>query len=334
VSVVSNMHWRGAGGTFALMVTLLGGVCAHAQPTAPSLPPRRPAVEAVGDSVSVRIVDLDTRTALLALARYLDRPVLVAPSVSAGRVFLEAPRPVARTEVMGLVRSIAQTQGLEIAMDSAGGVYRISTAAPPPESAPAAALMPAAANGAVRLWSIPIRYARAGRVAAIVNAVYGRASAVGELGSPGSTLADHLRRTGVSPVGSSGSVAGQVPPPMSSDAVGGGQVTLSAATVIVPDDGTNTLLVRGTENDRDQVQQAVRALDVRPLQVLIEVLIAEVRRDRSLNFGVEVSVPDRPLPSRPEVTVGGASTGVGLGDLVVRVMRRVATLASSVGPSS
>jgi general secretion pathway protein D len=61
---------------------------------------------------------------------------------------------------------------------------------------------------------------------------------------------------------------------------------------------------------------------VRPLQVLIEVLIAEVRRDRVLSFGLELAVPEQAVPGRPELTVGGTNAGAGLGDFVVRVMRQ------------
>jgi general secretion pathway protein D len=56
--------------------------------------------------------------------------------------------------------------------------------------------------------------------------------------------------------------------------------------LIVPDEITNTLLVRATENDWAIIQQAIGSLDLRPLQVVIEVVIAEVRRSGDLNVGV------------------------------------------------
>jgi general secretion pathway protein D len=86
---------------------------------------------------------------------------------------------------------------------------------------------------------------------------------------------------------------------------------------IVPDPRANSLLIRATRTDFALIQLAVREIDVRPLQVLIEVLIAEVRKDRSLNFGVDVNVP--PI-KRGNTVVEGANTGGGLGDFVVKVM--------------
>ncbi|MCU0903056.1 MAG: hypothetical protein MUE83_04185, partial [Tabrizicola sp.] len=77
--------------TAALLASVpLGAQGASAAPTG-----AKPVVteSAGGDSVVVRIVDLELRTALMLLARYVDRPVIVAPSVAGGRVFLETPRP-------------------------------------------------------------------------------------------------------------------------------------------------------------------------------------------------------------------------------------------------
>ncbi|HSJ10368.1 MAG TPA: secretin N-terminal domain-containing protein, partial [Longimicrobiales bacterium] len=71
--------------------------------------------------------------------------------------------------------------------------------------------------------------------------------------------------------------------------VSGGQVVGSIGTTIVPDDATNSLLVRATPGDWLVMQQAIQALDLRPLQVVIEVIIAEVRRTEDLNLGVSIS---------------------------------------------
>ena len=57
---------------------------------------------------------------------------------------------------------------------------------------------------------------------------------------------------------------------------------------IVPDEVTNSLLVRATAADWGIIQEAISSLDLRPLQVVIEVVIAEVRRTGDLNVGVGV----------------------------------------------
>jgi general secretion pathway protein D len=61
---------------------------------------------------------------------------------------------------------------------------------------------------------------------------------------------------------------------------------------IVPDEVTNTLLIRATPADFQIVQQAVQSLDLRPLQVMIEVVIAEVRRNDELNLGTSFGITD------------------------------------------
>jgi general secretion pathway protein D len=61
---------------------------------------------------------------------------------------------------------------------------------------------------------------------------------------------------------------------------------------IVPDESTNSLLVRAQPADWTIVEQAIQALDLRPLQVLIEVVIAEVRRSNDTNLGVSGKVTD------------------------------------------
>ena len=62
--------------------------------------------------------------------------------------------------------------------------------------------------------------------------------------------------------------------------------SFSADVTIVPDPRSNALLIRATQSDFDLVQAAVQQLDIRPLQVLIEVTIAEVARSADLNVGL------------------------------------------------
>ena len=59
---------------------------------------------------------------------------------------------------------------------------------------------------------------------------------------------------------------------------------------VVAEETTNSLLVRAAESDWALVQGIVQAVDVRPLQVLIEVTIAEVSRTKDLDVGVSGSV--------------------------------------------
>ena len=65
---------------------------------------------------------------------------------------------------------------------------------------------------------------------------------------------------------------------------GGGAATSNVR--IVGEPTSNSLLVRATASDWALIQQVLGAVDLRPLQVLIEVTIAEVARTHDLNVGI------------------------------------------------
>ena len=95
---------------------------------------------------------------------------------------------------------------------------------------------------------------------------------------------------------------------------------LTGDVTIVPDPRSNSLLIRASSSDFELINAAVDVLDVRPLQVLIEVLIAEARRDRSFSFGVDATTgPTGIRGTSSRISTSQASGGT-LGDLVVKVM--------------
>jgi general secretion pathway protein D len=287
----------------SLLASLAGPLTARAQQVA---------TPARGDSINIHLVDVDIRVAVQALAAYLDRPVVVG-AVPSTKVSVETPRPVPRGDVARLLRSVLESQDLSLVVDSAGGVYRVQPKEPPKpvavmESPPGGG----GQGGQLELFVIHLRHARANDVAATVNALLGRASAIGEIGARGGTLSRDLQGQQVPP----GLPTAPALPSMVSGATAI-SATLTGEMTIVPDPRANSLLIRATRQDFALIQLAVQEIDVRPLQVLIEVLIAEVRKDRSLNFGVDVNVP--PL-KRGNTVVEGANTGGGLGDFVVKVM--------------
>jgi type II secretory pathway component GspD/PulD (secretin) len=59
---------------------------------------------------------------------------------------------------------------------------------------------------------------------------------------------------------------------------------------IIAEESSNSLLVRATDSDWALVQQIIQGVDLRPLQVLIEVTIAEVQRTRDFDLGVSGNV--------------------------------------------
>ena len=69
---------------------------------------------------------------------------------------------------------------------------------------------------------------------------------------------------------------------------------LVGQTVIVPDQATNALVIRTAPPNYPVLQETIDGLDVRPAQVLLEVLIAEVTLDRATQYGINWQVFDRP----------------------------------------
>lgn len=285
----------------ALAVTLaLAPATGGAQDTA--------AARVVHDSIIVRFVDADVRAVVQSLARHLDRPLMFA-GVPGTRVTLETPRPVARADLPRLLRGLLESQNLELVVDS--GYYRVqqrAQAAMGPGAPGASAARPATELTVVRL-----RHARAADVAATLSALYGATGGDPGGARPG-TLSEELRRQNVP------AVRPGAPPAPTASTEPRRSAILEGSVTVVPDPFGNALLIRATAHDAELLRQAVQELDIRPLQVLIEVVIVEARRDRQLAWGLDLSLPS--------TRVGGGDTrasatqqGGGLGDFVLRVMR-------------
>lgn len=70
-------------------------------------------------------------------------------------------------------------------------------------------------------------------------------------------------------------------------ALGGAALSAAASQMrIVAEDATNSLIVRATDADWALVQQVLASVDLRPLQVLIEVTIVQVQRTHDLSLGI------------------------------------------------
>ena len=275
-------------------------------------------VRTANDSVSVRFVDADIRGVIQALGRYLPKPVLVG-AIQPVRVSLETPAPVARGAVRDLLKGLVESQNLEFTEDSS--FFRIGPSRPLPSGGGVGGAGLPLGGGAVgqsaaqvQLFVIRLKHARASDVAATVNLLFG---AVGEFsgraGLSTGTLSDELRRNVVPS-------AGGAPPPASQSSSGTPKAaTLSGPVTIVPDELTNSLLIRASQVDFDVLRQGIEQLDIRPLQVLIEVMIVEARHDRTFSFGADLFVPPQSVDHR-NGTVDASSVGAGLGDLVLHLM--------------
>jgi general secretion pathway protein D len=111
---------------------------------------------------------------------------------------------------------------------------------------------------------------------------------------------------------------------------GGGLV---GGTTIVPDQATNSLVIRTAPPNFSVLQETIEQLDVRPPQVLLEVLIAEVTLDRAHAYGVNWQLFTQKVVSGDSTR--GIAVGVGppqFGDSVLAGLQglgvRVISLAS------
>ena len=283
--------------TVTLMIAMLGATAAAQE--AP--------VRIRNDSISIRIVNTELRAAVQMLGAFLDRPVLFSGGTGI-TVTLETPTPIPRADVRRLLRGLIEAHGHEFVDDTVAGMYRVrpreAVRTSPSLGAPRLTL-------AVELHVIALQHARATDVASTINALYGRSGGGGEGGVRSSSLAEELRGNLMPPAGAS--VNGPAP---AQNARSG---SLSGELTVVADTRANALLVRANAADVALIRAVVEALDVRPLQVLIEVTIAEVRRDRTLGIQLDGALAPTSV-GRSGASIEGALGEAGLGDFALRVM--------------
>jgi general secretion pathway protein D len=295
MTAFEGVKWRRT--VWAIVILLTSSVPLRAQDTA--------AVRFTNDSVTIRFVETDIRAVIQAIGRYLPKPVLVGP-IQPVRVSLETPGAVDRGRLLSILKGLIESQNLEFVEDSS--FYRINARpADRPTGRPAVSVD----SGPTQLFVIRLKHARASDVAATVNQLFGGTGAFSGQGGglSAGTLSEELRRNVVPPVGAAAQ-PGQTPVRQS---------TLAGSVTIVPDELTNSLLVRAGAHDFDVIKDAVDQLDIRPLQVLIEVLIVEARHDRSFSLGADLFVPPQKV-DKGDGTAGGQTFGGGLGDLVITLM--------------
>lgn len=275
------------------------------------------------DSVTIRIAGTELRAAVQIVQQYLDRPVIFSGPTPGPQVTLETPRPLPRSEIPRLLRGLLDSQGYELVDDSASGTYRARPREIPHPIAASSAFSNAQPpvdqrkqQAAPELFVIALRHARAADVASTINSLFGRSAPQQSMfgGSRTPTLSDELRANQIPPV--------DAPLPQSIPGTAGRAATLSGDITIVADSRANSLLIRANRADFELIRAAVEQVDVRPAQVLIEVLIVEARRDRNFSLGIETAIRDQHVNHTENTTVGGSFTpaSAGLGDFTLRVM--------------
>jgi general secretion pathway protein D len=224
--------------------------------------------------------DADLRAVITALAEAGGLNVTYG-EIPNRRVTLHLPQGLSRADMLPLLRSIAASNGLRVVAD--GTLLRVE----PIDSRELAANAGGRSESkeGVQLFVYRLKHARAPRLASTLQSIYGGRNADPQgnsFGLSGRPLSEQLRSTQIAP--------------LNIDTIGRGAALANGAAIlpgtvrgeiqIVPDETTNSLLIRAQPGDYETIRQAIDVLDLRPLQVFIEVLIAEVRRTRSLDVGI------------------------------------------------
>ncbi len=270
------------------------------------------AAPARGQGLVFDFQDADLRLVLSALAEagHLN---LVYSELPARHVTLRTNQAVPLEQILPLLKSLAASNGLKVIED--GAFIRIEDMGLGGREERTA--KDTTAEPEVRLFVYRLKHARAAKLASTLQVIFGGQGRQADATARAPTLSQQLQQQ-------------QVPP---TDVTGAPPVTVQLGTQrtpslpgrvrgemqIVPDEATNALLVRAQPEDWEILRQSIEALDLRPLQVLIEVLIAEVRHTKDFQLGVSGRLGD-------DSTKAGNATsailrGTSAGDFAMRVMR-------------
>ncbi|MGV3510861.1 MAG: type II secretion system secretin GspD [Novosphingobium sp.] len=137
-------------------------------------------------------------------------------------------------------------------------------------------------NNEERMFVYRVQNGRSKDLARTLNAAFGIVD------GPGSNAVDRTSTTGTS-----SDASGQLAPVPQPIAAGGAINSLSGATrsridaTITNDDNNNAIVVFGTPREYAIILDALRKLDIAPMQVLIEAAITEVSLNDNLNYGLQ-----------------------------------------------
>lgn len=286
--------------TLALLTALLLAVPAAAQPP-------QGGVERTAAGIRIDFQQTDLRLVVPALAEAAGLAIVYG-DLPQRSVTLRTPTPVPPAAVRTYLENLLRSNNLRLVEED--GLLRVEATAAP-AAAPVSYAGPGLGQGGeARIFVLPLRHAPAEDMARTIGALFG----IGDGGGAAPelrSLAEELRAQTGDPLGA---VAAPAAPPQRRRTG-----ALSGEVQVIPDPRTNSLVIRGTPGDHETIRQAVAQLDTRPLQVLIEVLIAEVRRNGQFALGVSLDAPNQRVNGDGPV-VGGELVGGSAGDVAVRIL--------------
>jgi general secretion pathway protein D len=278
---------------------------------APVVGQEPPAVKVTEEGVLVDFQDADLRAVVAALAEAGGLNVVYS-DLPPKRVTLRMRQPVPKGNLLALLRSLAQSNGLKVTEE--GDFIRLEPGTGAAQAVPKDTA--AAKQVETRLFVHRLKHVRAARLASTLQALFGGGSGGQQVGTRPAPLSEQLQQT-------QGAILRPDSAPLVSVSVDVARTKvglpgqLRGEIQIVADETTNALLVRAQSADWEVVKQAIDALDLRPLQVLIEVVIAEVRRSSESALSASATIAD----SKTDPAVRGTLQGTTTGDLVLQALR-------------
>lgn len=251
--------------TATLLVALAGG-------TAPVVAQQQNIRRTQG-GVTLNFQDVDLSYVITALAQTAGINVVYS-DMPQKQVTVRTSEPVSIDNVATLIRQLAFSNGVSVV--EGNGFMRLQGGAQAGEQQPR------------QLYIQRLQHARAPTLSNTLMQLFGGGTVVTSAGQAMTTLSQQLAaierqnaQTRAIAQAQQQGVQIQIPQLRATG-------ELEAPVNIVPDELTNSLLVRATASDWQIIQQAIQALDLRPLQVVIEVLIVEVSRNNELSAGISV----------------------------------------------
>lgn len=279
--------------------------------------PAKPAVDTGKHGYALDFQDQDLKVVLSALAEAGNLNMTYS-NLPARKVTLRMGTTATKAEIESMVQAIADANELKLTHN--GSLTQI--VGPPVVAAPTPVQQQqqAAAAADLKLYTYRLKHASAASLAPLLTSLFSNTTTNGIntlVTNPGTVQFNNaLPGAGTTGRGGGGAGGGRGAAGFGGGAaantvgvgVGGGaaggnalaglqglQQLFGGAAVgsnvrVVAEPSSNSLLVRATASDWGLMQTVLGAVDLRPLQVLIEVTIAEVARTHDLNVGVSGSV--------------------------------------------
>jgi type II secretory pathway component GspD/PulD (secretin) len=278
-------------------------------------------------AVALDFQDQELRTVLDALAAAGEVNVSLA-NIPSTRITVHMGQPASRQTFVEMLKSVAETHGLKVTESSSliqitGPTPDVNRG---PTAAQSLAQQIAQANQqqTLRLFTYRLKHASAVQLAPVLTNLFSGAvssfrpnQTVIPNGNGGLTVFQTNPQPpnnintipgAVQPLGGRGGAGrgANANPNAQADAAntarqaitnalnnalqGGSGLSSQAGDIrIIAEESSNSLLIRATDSDWALVQGIIQGVDLRPLQVLIEVTIAEVQRTHDLDLGVSGS---------------------------------------------